>query len=476
MKILFAASEAFPFAKSGGLGDVIGSLPMALQKENVDVRVILPRYVDIPQQYRDGMNEISRVNVLVGWRNQECVIHSLQYNNVTFYFLGNDYYFDRPGLYGYYDEAERFAFFCRGVLEVLPYIGFQPDVIHCHDWHTGMISVLLEANFRHNPYYSSIKTVFSIHNLKFQGIFSKDILGELLGLNEGYFTQEGVEFYDAVSFMKGGLTFSERITTVSPTYAEEIQTDFFGEKLDGLLRKRRDHLQGILNGIDYDVFNPKTDHRIIPFEEGCINKKASNKLKLQEELGLHMDENIPMMAIITRLTPQKGIDLVEHVLEEILELDLQLVVLGTGTLEYEELFRRIASRYPNKVSANIKFDNDLANRIYAASDMFLMPSLFEPCGIGQLIAMRYGSIPIVRETGGLKDTVQPYNEFNGEGNGFSFSNYNAHDMLHTIRRAYGFYRDKNVWNKLIDNAMKTDCSWNNSAKQYVNLYRNLLDL
>ena len=474
MKVLFVASEAFPFAKSGGLGDVIGSLPMALNNEKVKISVMIPKYQEIPQAYREQMTRVSSFSVQIGWRNQECTIDLLAYKNVDYYFIGSDYYFNRQGMYGFYDEAERFSFFCRGVLEALPHLQFRPDIIHCHDWHTGMISVFLKAHYQHNAFYQGIKTVYTIHNLKFQGIFPKEILGQLLELDESYFTIDGVEFHNNVSFMKGGLVYSDRLTTVSPTYAEEIQTQFYGEGLEGLLFSRREALSGILNGIDGDEFNPETDPYIIPYDGKKLKTKQRNKRKLQQDLGLMVDEQVPIVAIVSRLTPQKGLDLIAHVMDELLQLDLQLVVLGTGDKEYENLFHHTAQGNPSRVSAQISFNNELAHRIYAGSDLFLMPSLFEPCGIGQLIALKYGSLPIVRETGGLRDTVIPYNEFTKKGNGFSFTNYNAHDMLYTINKAINFYHNKRVWNHIVRSAMNTDCSWNVSAKAYIGLYKELL--
>ncbi|MBN4050861.1 glycogen synthase GlgA [bacterium AH-315-K05] len=474
MKILLVAAEAYPFAKRGGLGDVIGSLPLALKDKGVDVRVVIPKYLDIPSNYRSKMEKLRSINVKVGWRNQYCGIEKLEYKGVRFYFIDNEYYFYRDNLYGYYDEAERFAFFNRATLEILPIIDFKPDVIHCHDWHTGMVSVLLDSQYREKEFYKDIKTLYTIHNLKYQGVFSREILGDLLDLSESYFTEKKLKFYDAVSFMKGGIVYSDVITTVSKTYANEIQTKYFGEQLHGLLKEKRNDLRGILNGIDIDKYNPRTDKYIEQYNARNFKIKLKNKTALQEELGLEINKNVPLISIISRLVLQKGIDLILAVLDEIMSLGVQLVVLGTGDRKYEYLFQEAGERYRGRISTNIMFDEELAHKIYAASDIFLMPSLFEPCGLGQMIALRYGSLPIVRETGGLKDTITSYNEFTGEGNGFTFSDYNAHDMLFTINRAVGLYKNKKTWNKIVQNAMRCDNSWENSASEYINLYEKLM--
>lgn len=472
MKILFAASEAVPFAKTGGLADVIGSLPKELVRQGLDVRVIMPKYEDIPEVYKAEMLPVLEFEVYVGWRKQYIGIQTLQQEGVTFYFVDNEYYFKRKGLYGHGDEAERFAFFCRGVIEALPHLDYQPDLIHCHDWQTGMIPVLLQAHYRHLPFFSRIKTMITIHNLKYQGVFGQPLIKDLLGLSDEYFQGTALELHGGASFLKGGLQYADRITTVSQTYAEETQTPYFGENLDSLLQYRSDRLTGIVNGIDYGVFNPMHDPHLAVNYRDSLGKKQQNKLALQERLGLPVDGGIPMIAIVSRLVQQKGLDLIQHVLSEMLEMNIQLVVLGTGEYAYEQMFRDAAYTRPDKVSALITFDESLAHLIYAASDLFLMPSQFEPCGIGQLIALRYRTVPIVRETGGLKDTVQPYNEFTGEGTGFTFTHYNAHDMLHTIRRAVYFYQnDRESWSNLQQNIKKGDFSWKKSAQQYIALYK-----
>ncbi|OCT14177.1 starch synthase [Paenibacillus pectinilyticus] len=474
MKILFAASEAVPFIKTGGLADVIGSLPKELTRQGLDVRVILPKYGDIPAKYKDEMTHVAAFDVYLGWRKQYIGIDTLVMDGVTFYFVDNEFYYKRPGIYGYGDEAERFGFFCRGVLEALPQLEFQPDVIHCHDWQAGMIPVLLKAHYQQLPFYSGIKTMTTVHNLKYQGVFGQEVFKDLFGLSDDHFSGTALELHGGASFLKGGLLYSDQITTVSQTYAEEIQTPYYGEFLDSLLRHRKDQLTGIVNGIDYDVFDPMTDPNLVVNYRDSLPKKQLNKTALQERLGLPVDGDIPMIVLVTRFVQQKGLDLIQHVLREILALDIQLVVLGTGEPAYEQMFRNAALTHPTKVSAHIYFDEGLAHQFYAASDLFLMPSQFEPCGIGQLIALRYRSVPIVRETGGLKDTVQPYNEFTGEGTGFSFTHYNAHDMLHSIRRAVFFYKnDRESWLKIQQNMKKGDFSWRKSAQQYITLYKEM---
>jgi len=477
LKILYAASEAVPFIKTGGLADVAFALPKALKKLGVDVRVIIPKYKDIPEKFKENMTFITSFIVPVGWRKQYCGIEYLEHEGVTYYFVDNEYYFVRDGLYGHYDDGERFSFFCRAVLETIENIDFKPDTIHCNDWHTGMISPLLKEHYKGKDKFSNIKTVFTIHNLKYQGLFPKEMLGDLLGLGMEYDSVDALEFYGGISFMKGGINYSDIITTVSRTYAEEIQYPFFGERLDGLLRQKKDKLHGIVNGIDYDIYNPKKDKFIFScYDVRSIRgmRKQENKTHLQEKLGLPQNKEIPMIGMVTRLVDMKGLDLILCILDELLSEDIQMVVLGTGDSYYESQIKEFAQRYPYKFSANIFFSEELAHKIYAASDMFLMPSLFEPCGLGQLIALRYGTLPIVRETGGLKDTVKSYNEEAGEGNGFSFTNYNAHDMLYTIRRALEIYKDKETWKHIAQNAMGQDYSWQNSAAIYKEIYEKLV--
>ncbi|WP_299094377.1 glycogen synthase GlgA [uncultured Metabacillus sp.] len=473
MNVLFAVSECVPFVKSGGLADVAGALPKELKKLGNDVRVILPKYSLIPERFRDKMEKMKEITVPVGWRNQYCGIEMLEYEGITYYFLDNEYYFYRDSLYGHYDDGERFSFFCRGVLDALKAIDFQPDVIHSHDWHTGMISFLLKEEYQQQSFYKHIKTVFTIHNLQFQGIFPFGILKDLLNTEEEKCAM--VEFYGHVNFMKGAIVASDIITTVSPTYMEEIQTAYYGERLDGLLRSKASSLVGILNGIDDEVYNPETDPVIDEqYTVESLGLKGKNKAALQASFGLPVDEDIPLISMVTRLTKQKGLDLVKRVLHELLDHDIQMIVLGTGDTEFEDFFRHMEWAHPNKFKAYIGFDEKLAHRIYAGSDLFLMPSKFEPCGLGQLIALRYGTLPIVRETGGLNDTVTSFREDTEEGNGFSFRNFNAHDMLHTIYRALDFYHQKDVWQVIVKNAMKQDYSWTQSALKYNQLYADLI--
>ena len=475
MRVLFVASEAGPFIKSGGLGDVAGALPKALAQKGADVRVVIPKYKEINWEVKDKLRFNKWFNVRVGHREEFCGVWECLYNGVTYYALDNEKYFNRDELYGFYDDAERFAFFDRAVLDMLRQIDWQPDLIHCNDWQTGMIPVLLKFQYKRNDmFYWNMKCVYSIHNIAFQGVFDPQILPELFGFDMELYNNTCLKFDLGVSYMKGGLYYSDIITTVSNSYANEIQTPEYGQRLDGVLRDRSYALRGITNGIDYDEFNPKTDKFIKKnYDINSIKNKVINKTELQKELGLTVDENIPMIAMVTRLTHQKGIDLLVNISDRLLQQNVQLVVLGTGDKHYEDHFKWLDYRYGNKVSANIRFDNALANKIYAACDMFLMPSLFEPCGLGQLIALRYGSIPIVRETGGLKDTVTAYNEYTEEGNGFSFTNYNSDDLYNIIQYALWIYKDKKKWNNLIKQAMKSDNSWNKSAEIYLNMYREL---
>lgn len=475
MKVLFAASEAHPFIKTGGLGDVMGALPQSLTELGVEARVVIPKYKNIKDELKQNLQFIKWFTVPVGWRNQYCGVFQYKYKDVVYYFIDNEYYFNRDGLYGYYDDGERFAFFNRAVLEFIKEIDWKPDIINCNDWQTGMVPVLLNLEYKNNEFYSNMKTVFSIHNLLFKGSFVPNVLPELFGYDYMPLTNGSVELNGSVSFLKGGINYSDQITTVSNTYAEEIKTQQYGEGLDGLLRCKSDFLKGIVNGIDYEEFDPEKDNLIFKnFTWDSISDKVENKLSLQKELGLPQRAETPMIGLISRLTHQKGCDLIVSIIDRLLQKDIQFVVLGTGDYWYEETFKNLQYRYPDKVSANIKFDNSLAHKIYAATDMFLMPSLFEPCGLGQLIALRYGSIPIVRETGGLKDTISPYNKYTGIGNGFGFKNFNSHELMQIIEYALTIYDDKDAWNNIIRQAMDSDNSWEKSAMQYKLLYEDVV--
>lgn len=477
MKILFAASECVPFCKTGGLADVVGALSTVLAREGHDVRVMLPLYASIPEQYTRTLRHVTDFEVALGWRRQYCGVEALELNGVTFYFIDNKYYFGRSYIYGMGgDEYERFGFFCRALLNALPRLDFQPEIIHCHDWQTGMVPALLKIQYAHLPFYAPIRTVFTIHNLQYQGIFGIPQVQDVLGLDDSLFTSDKLECYGCANFLKAGLVYADELTTVSPSYAEEIQTAYYGEHMDGLLRARRAHLSGVLNGIDVTAYDPAADP-LIPahYTAGDMSGKVVCKRLLQEEMGLMQDENIPVIAVISRLTGQKGLDLIDRVLSDIMEDNVELVVLGMGEARYVNLFSWAEQHYPGRVAARFKMDGELAHRIYAGADIFLMPSQFEPCGLSQMMALRYGTVPVVRETGGLRDTVLSYNEYNNAGNGFTFFNYNAHDMLYTLRRALEYYRtNRPVWDALRQRGMTGDYSWDHSARTYLALYESIL--
>ncbi|WP_105619595.1 glycogen synthase GlgA [Vallitalea okinawensis] len=464
MRVLFAASEGAPYIKSGGLGDVIGDLPKALKNLGSDVQVILPKYGNMDEKYMKDMTYITHFKVPVAWRQQYCGLFSYEdENGIIFYFIDNEHYFNRPLIYGYGDEVERYAFFSRAVLECLNYIDFYPDILHCHDWQTALVPVYLKEFYQE---YQSIRTVFTIHNLKYQGRCAGHDLEDVLGLPYSFHRNNAFEFHGDVNLLKAALYYSDYITTVSSTYAHEIQHAFYGEELEGVIQEisLQNKLKGILNGIDYHRFSSCKD----------LQEKAYLKDQLQKELGLNEEKDTPIVAIISRLVEQKGLDLVRHVIHEILDLPIQLVILGLGDYNYENLFREMEYRYPKKCRALITFDTDLANRIYGGSDILLMPSLFEPCGLAQLIAMKYGCIPLVRKTGGLADTVKAFNPETLEGTGLSFDNYNAHDLLFTLEYAVYLYNQKDAWRQLFINATHEDFSWHQSAVQYNQLYHTLL--
>ena len=477
MKILFAASECVPFIKTGGLADVVGALAPVLAKKGHDVRVMLPKYGSIPEKYRFSMHHVCDFYVQMGWRSQFCGIDALEQDGVTFYFVDNEYYFFRSYIYGLGgDEYERFGLFCRAVLEVLPRLGFQPDVVHTHDWQSGMIPALMRIQYSWDAFFRPIRTVFTIHNLQYQGVFGIEQVKDVLNLDNEYFTNDKLECYGCANFMKAGLVYSDEITTVSPSYAEEIQTAYYGERLDGLLRAKRNHLSGVLNGIDMVAYNPATDPMIAAhYTADDLSNRAQCRLALQRQLGLEEDPDAAIIGMVGRLSSQKGLDLVDHVIGQIMEEHVQLVVLGMGESRYVNLFSWAEQQYRGRVAARFQMDEALAHSIYAGADMFLMPSQFEPCGLSQMIALRYGCVPIVRETGGLRDTVLSYNHYNNAGNGFSFFNYNAHDMLFVIRRALRYFWDhKEIWRQLQERGMRGDYSWNASAETYLSLYMNML--
>ncbi|MBR3594296.1 MAG: glycogen synthase GlgA [Clostridia bacterium] len=470
MKVLFAASEAYPFAMSGGLADVAGSLPKALRKRLVGCRVVMPLYSDIPEELKANMNFITHITVPVAWRRQYCGIFEARVDGVIYYLLDNQYYFKRDGLYGFYDDAERYAFFSRAVLEILPHINFKPDIIHCNDWQSAMTPVYLDRFYCHDPFYTDIKTVFTIHNIQYQGQYGTELLGDVLGLSGD--DCRVVEYGGCVNMLKGGIECADRVTTVSPTYAGEILTPEFAHGLDGILRDRSFKLCGIINGIDTDVYNPETDKNIYEnYTVDTIEKKAVNKAKLQERMGLPVRDDVPMIGIVSRLVGHKGFDIVKQIFEEVLKADVQFCILGSGEWEFETFFHEMSQKYPDKVAIKLGFVPELARKIYAGADLFLMPSKSEPCGLSQLIALRYGTVPIVRETGGLNDTIKDSGD--GVGNGFTFSAYDAGYLLHCIWRAVGSYADKEGFNILRCRAMGCDNSWGRSANEYIKLYKSI---
>ena len=481
LHIAFASAEAAPFVKTGGLGDVAGSLPHALKAAGADVVVFVPRYDTIAQEYKDRMEHLCDFYVPLGWRNEYCGLERLNHEGVDYLFVDNERYFSRGYPYGFFDDGERFAYFSKAIVEALQYLphtldNFTCDVLHCNDWHTAMAPVFLREFYQALPLYQNVKTVFSIHNIAFQGQYSAKVLNDILGL--AHIPAAAFQLTcgpDAVNYMQGALNYTDAITTVSPTYAEEIKTPDFGEHLDGILRRRAPILQGIVNGIDTTAFDPTTDPRIAAnYSVQDRAGKAECKARLQQELGLEVRDDRPLMVMVTRLTRQKGMDLVTYALDRILSGGVQVAVLGTGDTEYENALRYFEGKYPGTMAARIQFDPALSQRMYAGADLFLMPSLFEPCGLSQMIAMRYGTLPIVRETGGLKDTVIPYNQYTGEGTGFSFTHFNGDEMADAVFRAARlFWDNRDAFNGLVENAMKADFSWKRSADAYIALYHNL---
>ena len=454
---------------SGGLGDAAGSLPKALRKRLVGCRVVMPLYSGIKQELRDQMQFITHITVPVSWRRQYCGIFEAKIDGVIFYFIDNEYYFKRDGIYGHYDDAERFAFFSRAVLEIIPHIDFKPDIIHTNDWQTALVPVYYSTMYANREGYEGIKNIFTIHNIQYQGVYGKEILGDVFGLGEQH--EQLLDFGGTLNLMKGAIECADVVATGRPTYAEEILDPWFSHGLDPILRERQYKLHGILNGIDTDIYNPETDKAIAKnFSAKDPAGKKEDKADLQREFSLPVRDDVPIIGMVSRLVSHKGLDLVKAVLDELLSTtDVQLVVLGTGDWEYENFFREIEARYPGKVGLRIAFIPDLARKIYAGCDMFLMPSKSEPCGLSQMLALRYGTLPIVRETGGLKDSITDSGD--GEGNGFTFAGYSAHELYDACCRSLGAYSDKKYWASLVERALECDNSWGRSAREYMRLYR-----
>ena len=476
MKVLFVASEAAPFIKTGGLADVMGALPKALQALGVEPALVIPNYEGVGEAYKNAMETVYEGSMDLSWRNQYLGVKKLVQDGIPVYFIDNEYYFKRDKLYGYDDDAERFAYFAKAALAMLHYIDFKPDVIHTNDWHTGLLGAYLKEDFMQDPYFQGMKNVYTIHNLKYQGVFGRNIVEDVLGLPLRLLYIGNIENAGYVNFMKAGMCYADFITTVSPSYAEEITYPYFGEGLEDYVALCAGKISGILNGLDEQEYNPETDPYIpVRFDaSNVLLKKPLAKEALQRELGLTVNREIPVLGMITRLVEAKGLDLVMHIMDELMEEQVQLVVVGTGDEEYADALRELAWRHPGSVSVNILFNEGLARRVYAGSDMFIMPSRYEACGLSQMIAMRYGTVPVVRETGGLKDSVINFDKYiTPEGNGFSFANFNAHELLFTIKRGLTCYAAKPLWEKIVYNAMHSDNSWNRSAQAYADLYAHI---
>ena len=476
MKILYAASEAVPFCKTGGLADVAGSLPAALAAQGADVAVVLPLYQKVKEKFSDQLHFECYDYVDLAWRHSYCGLFSMERDGVTWYFLDNEQYFRRPELYGYMDDGERFGFFSRAVVRMLPHLRFWPEVIHCNDWQTALVPVyLLEEKYR-IPQLGRAKSVFTIHNIEYQGRYGDQVLEDVIGLDKSYFNEGMLAYHDDVNLMKGAIMASNFVTTVSPTYANELKIPFYAHGMDGVINQQSGKVQGILNGIDMDLYNPATNPGLASnfTADDPAEGKLACKLALQRAVGLQENGDVPIIACISRLVGHKGFSLVTDVLHQIMGMNVQMVVLGTGDWQFEEAFRNAQQQYPGRFSAQITYSGPLSTMIYAGADLFLMPSVSEPCGLSQMIAMRYGTVPIVRETGGLKDTVFPYNKFTGEGRGFTFSDINANDMLWVIREAVElYYNNKEAWRGLQKEGMTADFSWDNSAQQYLNIYQRI---
>ncbi len=472
-KILFAAAEALPFIKVGGLGDVMGSLPAALNTLGADARVVLPLYAHIPEKLRQTLTFVTSIGVPLGWRVSHCGIFQGEYNGVTYYLLDNEQYFKRSAVYGEFDDAERFAYFSKAVLEMLPHIGFYPDVINANDWHTGLVPLYLNAFFRQTGGYQNIRTVLSIHNIEFQGQYDPYILGSVFGLDVAF---RDILMYDGcLNILKGGIESADTVITVSESYAKEILDPFYSSGLHHILQARKGKLVGIVNGLDTNLFNPKTDQYLTRgYDLETLRFKAINKRALQKEMGLSQVSGVPLIGMVTRLTPQKGLGLIREAMDAISEMDMQLVVLGSGDSEFETMIQDWSAQASDKVRCSIGFSPALASRIYAGADLFFMPSRSEPCGLAQMIAMRYGAVPIVHAVGGLKDTVIPFNPETGEGDGINFLSYEVGDMLDALHRALSLYHQKDIWRVVRRNGMSRDFSWGNSAKKYLDVYRALV--
>ncbi len=472
MKVLYCTSEARPFAATGGLADVAGSLPQALRLRLIGCRVVMPLYEDIPQELRDNMKFITSLSVPVAWRRQYCGVFEARSGGVIYYLIDNQYYFKRHGLYGHYDDAERFAFLSRAALEMLPYIDFKPDIIHCNDWQTALVPIYFSIFYANNDWYKGIETVLTIHNIQYQGKYGKEVVEDVLGIPNSDISV--LEYDDCINLLKGGIECANRVTTVSPTYASEILDPWFSHDLDSILKEREWKLSGILNGIDTVSYDPANDSDIFAsYSAEDISGKAKNKQGLQERLNLNQDPDVPLIGMVTRMVPHKGLDLVKETLDQFMgETNAQFVVLGSGDWEYENFFKDMQNKYPGRFCACFGFVPELSRKIYAGTDILLMPSKSEPCGLAQMIALRYGSIPIVRETGGLKDSIQDSGD--GEGNGFTFKTYNGGDMLNAIHRALEGYANQENWRILVERAMKCDFSWGRSANEYIRLYRELM--
>lgn len=476
MKLLYTAFECAPFFKTGGLGDVAGALPKSLQKKGIETIVVLPYFTFMPERFKNECQDVTSFTVEVGWRKQYCGIKRLDFQGVRYYFIDNLYYFGRDQIYGYDDDAERFAFFQLAVIEMMEKIAFIPDILHVNDYHTAMIPFLLKEKYHWIEDYQAIRTVLTIHNIEFQGQYAPEMLGDLFGVGQRRYDEGALRWHNQLNFMKAGIAYANHINTVSPSYAEEIKTAEFGAGLEEILRIESQKLSGILNGIDYEINDPSNDPALVaPFDAADLTGKALNKVALQKLVGLPENSKVPLLSVVSRLTYQKGFHLLLEELEHLLQFDLQFVLLGTGDPRFEEAFRQIVARYPEKATAKITFDVTLAQKIYAGSDLFLMPSAFEPCGLSQMIAMRYGTLPVVHEIGGLKDSVRPFNPMTNQGTGFGFEQFNGFYLTEAVKQGLQVYHDSpSVWAKLQQAAMTTDFSWETSCQSYIDLYNRLL--